>query len=186
MASETALDRRAGLILWADILFLDHHAVDLQRPGVFGRRSGSAHRAALKKRVNELFGERADEALPYLLHLAGVKLEGEPAERIGMLDGETLKRQILITIARYFERLAKNSPRWCFRGSALGGPLQPGGAGAAAAVTDRAPLMLLLVSRLEREHASWQIKLKAETDLPTVIPRSSSSPLWQRAKPAGG
>ena len=122
-------------------------------------------RAALKKRVNELFGERAAEALPYLLHLAGIKLEGEQAQRISVLDGETLKRQILVSIVRYFERLAQIQPsvvvcedlHWADPSSleALEQLL---------AVTDRAPLMFVLISRLEREHGSWQLKLHAETN----------------------
>lgn len=122
-------------------------------------------RAVMKKRVNELFGERAAGALPYLLHLAGIKLEGEQAERIGVLDGETLKRQILVTTAQYFELLAQAQPTVViFEDLHWADPSSLEALEQLLFITDRAPLMLLLISRLEREHASWQIKIKAESD----------------------
>jgi class 3 adenylate cyclase/ribosomal protein L40E len=122
-------------------------------------------RAALKRRLNDLFAEKDIEILPYLAQLLGVSLEGDLAERVRLLDGETLKRQTLLCIRQYFQRLAEKQPtvavfedlHWADSSSleALAELL---------AVTDRAPLMLLLLSRLEREHGSWRIKVKAETD----------------------
>ena len=122
-------------------------------------------RTALKKRLSALFGEKDIEVLPYLAQLLGVRLEGELAEKVRLLDGETLKRQTLLSISRYLQRLAEKQPtiavfedlHWADSSSleALEELL---------AVTDRAPLMLLLLSRLEREQGSWQIKVKAETD----------------------
>jgi len=122
-------------------------------------------RAALKRRLNALFGEKDIELLPYLAQLLGVRLEGDLAERVRLLDGETLKRQTLLCISRYFQRLAEKQPtiavfedlHWADSSSleALEELL---------AVSDRAPLMLLLLSRLEREHGFWKIKMRAETD----------------------
>jgi len=121
--------------------------------------------AALKRRLNDLFGEKDIEILPYLAHLLGIRLEGELAESVRRLDGETLKRQTLLCICRYFQRLAEKQPsvvvfedlHWADASSlaALEELL---------AVTDRAPLMLVLLFRLEREHGSWRIKVRAETD----------------------
>ena len=67
-------------------------------------------RVALRRRVRELFGERAADILPYLSHLLGVKLEGDAAERVRILDGETLKRQVLLSINDYFSKLAQQQP----------------------------------------------------------------------------
>ena len=67
-------------------------------------------RAALKRRLNDLFGEKDIEVLPYLAQLLGVRLEGELAERVRLLDGETLKRQTLLSICQYFQRLAEKQP----------------------------------------------------------------------------
>lgn len=122
-------------------------------------------RAALKKRASELFAERAAEVLPYLLHLSGVRLEGEQAQRISILDGETLKRQILITIRQYFECLARVRPSVAiFEDLHWIDPSSLEALEQLLGVTDHAPLMLLLISRLEREHPAWGIKLKAETE----------------------
>ena len=122
-------------------------------------------RAALKRRLNALFGEKDMEVLPYLVHLLGVRLEGESAERLRLLDGETLRRQTLLAIGRYFQRLAERQPTVAvFEDLHWADPSSLEALEALLAVTDRAPLMLVLLSRLEREQASWRIKVKAETD----------------------
>lgn len=122
-------------------------------------------RSALKRRVNALFGEKDIEVLPYLGHLLGLRLEGESAERVRLLDGETLKSQTLLAIGHYFQRLAEVQPTVVvFEDLHWADPSSLEALEALMAVTDRAPLMLVLLSRLEREHGSWRIKVKAETD----------------------
>ena len=124
-------------------------------------------RAALKRRLTELFGEKSSEILPYLFHLIGVGLEGEQAERIKSLDSETLKHQILVAITRYFERLAQNKPTVAvFEDLHWADPSSLEALKQLLVLTDRVPLALILVSRTERELPSWQIKVTAETDFP--------------------
>ena len=65
---------------------------------------------ALKKRVKELFGEKASEVLPYLGNMLGVNLEEALANQVRQLDGETLKHQTLISINQYFQRMAEKQP----------------------------------------------------------------------------
>jgi len=67
-------------------------------------------RAALKRRLKELFAEKDSELLPYLAKLLGVNLENGQAEKVRALDGETLKRQTLLCICRYFQRMAEVQP----------------------------------------------------------------------------
>ena len=122
-------------------------------------------RAVLRRRLKELFGERVGDVLPYLANLLGVKMEVELSERIRILDGETLKRQTLSSITRYFEQIAKEQPtvlvledlHWTDPSSleALK-QLFP--------LTDRVPLLLLLLYRPERDLPSWGIKIHLETD----------------------
>lgn len=122
-------------------------------------------RTALNRRVNELFGERAKEVLPYLGHLLGINLEGMLAEQVRVLDGETLKHQTLLSISRYFQRLAEKQPTvLVFDDLHWADPSSLEALEQLLPVTDRAPLMLVLLSRLEREHGAWQVKLKIETD----------------------
>lgn len=122
-------------------------------------------RAALKKRINELFADKAGDDFPYLGHLLGISLDDAQSEQIQQLEGETLKYQTLLSIKCYFQKMAQAQPtvlvlddlHWADPSSleALHGLLP---------ITDRVPLMLILLSRLEREHPSWQIKIKAETE----------------------
>jgi len=122
-------------------------------------------RAALKRRLNDLFAEKDIQVLPYLAHLLGVRLEGELAEQASMLDGETLKRQTLLSICQYFQRMAEKQPTVAiFEDLHWADPSSLEALEELLSVTDRAPFMLLLLSRLEREHGSWRIKFKAETD----------------------
>jgi len=135
-------------------------------------------RAALKKRSNELFGEQAAEALPYLLHLSGVPLGEDQGQQIKMLDGETLKRQLLITTAQYFERLAQKQPTVVvFEDFHWIDPSSLEELEILLAATDRSPIMLLLISRCDRERPCWQVKLKAETEYAHRYTEISLKPL---------
>jgi len=122
-------------------------------------------RVALRRRLNALFGGEAAEVLPYLAHLLGLKLEGEGAERLAALDSETLKHQVLVCVRRYFETLAERQPlvlvcedlHWA-------DPSTLDALGELLALTDHVPLLLLLVGRSERQHGSWRLKVRAETE----------------------
>jgi ABC-type oligopeptide transport system substrate-binding subunit len=121
-------------------------------------------RLALRKRVDALFGEGAEAVLPYLAGLLGVQREGESAERLRILDGETLKYQTLQSITRYFARLAESQPTvLVFDDLHWADPSSLEALENLLPLTDRLPLLLLLISRLEREHPSWQLKLKASS-----------------------
>ena len=119
----------------------------------------------LRRRANVLFGDRAVEVLPYLAHLLGVHLDDASAQRIRQLDGETLKRQTLWAITEYFHRLAQERPTvLIFEDLNWADPSTLDALEKLLALSDRAPLLLLLLARIEREHGSWQIKVKVETD----------------------
>jgi ABC-type oligopeptide transport system substrate-binding subunit/class 3 adenylate cyclase len=122
-------------------------------------------KVALRKRVTALFGDRAAELLPYLAHLIGVKLDDESAQRVRQLDGETLKRQMLWAIAEYFHHVAQEQPTvLVFEDLHWADPSTLEALEKCLALTDRSPLLLLLLARIEHDHGSWQIKVKAETN----------------------
>ena len=122
-------------------------------------------KVTLRRRANTLFANRAADVLPYLAHLVGVHLDDESAQRIRQLDGETLKRQLLWAITEYFLRLAQEQPTvLVFEDLHWADPSTLEALEKLLALSDRAPLMLLLLARIERDHGSWQIKVKAETD----------------------
>lgn len=122
-------------------------------------------KVALRRRVKELFGEKADDVLPYLTQFLGVKLDGEAAERVKALDGETLKRQTLLALGGYFSRTAEQQAtvlvlddlHWA-------DPSTLETLEQLFALTNRAPLMLLALMRVERDHGSWRVKQAARTD----------------------
>ena len=122
-------------------------------------------KVALRRRVTALFGDRAADLLPYLAHLIGVKLEDASSQRVRQLDGETLKRQTLWSIAEYFNRAAQEQPTvLVFEDLHWADPSTLDALEKLLALTDRSPLLLLLLTRIERDHGSWQIKVNAETN----------------------
>ena len=122
-------------------------------------------KVAMRRRGNELFGARAADVLPYLAYLLGVHLDEESLQRVQQLDGETLKRQTLWAIGEYFQRLAQEQPTvLILEDLHWADPSTLEALEKLLALSDRAPMMLLLLARIEREHGSWQIKVRAESD----------------------
>jgi len=120
---------------------------------------------ALRKRVKGLFGEGAEKALPFLIHLLGLRLEGESEALIRSLDGETLRRETLSTIYEYFSHLSAESPTvLVFEDLHWADPSSIKALEVLLPLTDRTPLMILSPTRIERDHASWDIHLLAETN----------------------
>jgi ABC-type oligopeptide transport system substrate-binding subunit/class 3 adenylate cyclase len=123
-------------------------------------------KAALGKRTIEILDEQAAEFRPYLGHLLGLHLDPEDEERISQYDRETLGREIRRAILSYFEALATSTPtvlvledlHWADASSleVLGQLLS---------MTNRAPLMIMALMRIERDHGSWDLKQRAERDL---------------------
>jgi ABC-type oligopeptide transport system substrate-binding subunit/class 3 adenylate cyclase len=122
-------------------------------------------RVALRRRLGTLFGESAGEVSPYLAHLLGLKPEGEQAERLAALDSETLKYQVLVCVRRTFGALAEREPLVLVcEDTHWADPSTLDALGELLSLTDRVPLLLLLVGRAEREHSSWRLKQRAETE----------------------
>jgi len=113
---------------------------------------------ALRRRMKNLFGDKADEVLPYLAHLLGLKLEGDAAERVKILDGETLKRQALISIGDYFAKLAEQQPTvLVFEDVHWADPSSLDALERLLRVTRRAPLLLVLLTRRETDKPAWRM-----------------------------
>ena len=64
----------------------------------------------LAARTEELFPSQADDVLPYLATLLGLRVEGELEERVKYLDGRSMGAQILLSSRRFFEQLARQRP----------------------------------------------------------------------------
>jgi len=123
---------------------------------------------ALRRRVKELFGEeKADETLPYLAHLLVLKGETEDEEHIQSLDGETLKKRTLQSVSDFFGQVSAEGPTvLVFEDMHWSDPSSLEALENILALTDRVPLMILMLMRIDRDHDSWGVKIKAETDFP--------------------
>ena len=156
-----ALSYGESLSFWAinQLLLSDLGLSDGEAPVRIG--------VALKRRIRGLFGDEAPNVTPYLLHLMGAPLEEAWAEAIRQLDGETRKYQTIVALTAYLEKMAEQTPTAVLLEDAHW--LDPSSLEAIEGVldlTDRVPLMVLLVMRVEREHGSWRLKLKMESDYP--------------------
>jgi len=122
-------------------------------------------RVALRRRCGALLGGQAADLLPLLGHLLGARLDHESEERLRATDADALRRQVIAAVAAYVEALAEAAPTvLVFEDLHWVDPSTLAALEALLPLTDRVPLMLLLLFRPEREHESWQLKLQAETD----------------------
>jgi class 3 adenylate cyclase/tetratricopeptide (TPR) repeat protein len=123
---------------------------------------------ALQRRLRELLGEdKVAELMPYLAHLLGILQEAEAETLTKTQDVETLKRRTLKSLQDYFVGVAEEQPTvLIFEDMHWADPSTLGTLEGFFSLTDRAPLMLLLIMRPERSHESWKMKLAAETTYP--------------------
>ncbi|MGH2596654.1 MAG: ATP-binding protein [Actinomycetota bacterium] len=124
-------------------------------------------RVSLRRTVDELFGTRGVEISPYLVTLLGLPLEPDAASHIAELSPEALQYRTFEVVRMVLMRLAADGPvvvlledlHWADATS-----LQL--LERLFADTEDAALLLVLTSRLERDHASWRAKETAERELP--------------------
>lgn len=123
--------------------------------------------AALKRSIQERFGSEAPNVEPFLLDLMGAPLEGEWVDRIHQLDGEVRRYQTINALGAYFEKTSEQRPTVAlFEDAHWLDPSSLVAVEELLALTDRVPLMVLLLMRIERQHGSWNLRQKMESDYP--------------------
>lgn len=121
--------------------------------------------AALHHRLDGLLGAQSHGLLSYLVHLLGLKWDDQAAGPLAGLDGETVKRQALLAMSRYFSAIAEEQPTVLVLEDAHWADASTLEAMAhLLALTNRVPLMVLALARPEHDHGIWQLKLRAETE----------------------
>ena len=124
-------------------------------------------RLELKAQVADLFGERTDEAYPFLANLLGLALEPDAAERLRELNRESIQHQTFEIFAELVCRLSATEPvclvledlHWADDSTLdLLEEL--------LSVTDEAAAGLLFLYRTEREHGSWHLGERARQRYP--------------------
>ena len=128
---------------------------------------GEGDAPSVPDRLDELLGDGADEARPFLSPVLGLAVSQEGAERLAGLSPEALHHGTVGAVGRLLRRLADEGPlvlavddlHWADASSlALTEKL--------LALTDEAAVLIVLAARPERDHRAWQIKELATRELP--------------------
>ena len=124
-------------------------------------------RVALRRSLDGLFGDRVLEVYPYLGAMLGLALETEAHARLAELSPEALQYRTFAVVHELLVRLAEDGPvcvvledlHWADATSLqlLERLLED---------TEASPLLLVLSTRPERDHASWRVKETAARERP--------------------
>jgi ABC-type oligopeptide transport system substrate-binding subunit/class 3 adenylate cyclase len=144
-------------------------------------------RVGLRRRLEQLFGDRADELYPYLGGLLEVALEREAEARTSELSPEALQWRTFEVVGQLFARLAETAPlvlaledlHWADPTSVL--LLEQ-----LLSLAEEAPVLLVLSLRPERDHPSWALREHAGREFPHLLREIDLGPLGRRleASPA--
>jgi ABC-type oligopeptide transport system substrate-binding subunit/class 3 adenylate cyclase len=146
-------------------------------------------RITLRRHAGELFGDHADEVVPYLAALLGLGAGGENDARLAELSPEALQYRTFEVIGEIVERLCQDGPvavqiedlHWA-------DPTSLQLLERIAEDTDRQALLLVCTSRTEPDHPSWRILEDLARRLPhrtTTIALEALSASADRAMLAG-
>ncbi|MBN2392716.1 MAG: tetratricopeptide repeat protein [Anaerolineae bacterium] len=140
-------------------------------------------REKLRRYIAYLFPSAGvDDVRPYLAHFLNLPLSEPEAERVTYLSGEALQRQMLRAIAALIERIAIEQPlvivfedlHWADSSSLL--LLER-----CFALTDRVPLLIVMLYRPVRDHGCYDLGLLAARDYPHRYVEVALKPLDLRA-----
>ena len=137
--------------------------------------------AKLVERLDELFGERAEEYLPYFGHLLSVKFGNEWDTWLGRLQPEQLRHLMMMRLRDTFVAIAQKQPllliledlHWA---DDLSLDLLTSLMDSLSSVS----LMLLCVYRPEQEHRCWQLANVATRRCPDQYREITLKPLSSR------
>ncbi|MBA3716729.1 MAG: AAA family ATPase [Actinobacteria bacterium] len=124
-------------------------------------------RVALRRRVEQLFPDRALELYPYLGSMLGLALEPDAAARLAELSPEALQYRTFEVVWMLLERLADDGPvvaaledlHWADPTSVqLVERLLP--------LAEQAAVLLFATGRSERDHSFWSVKELAAREFP--------------------
>jgi ABC-type oligopeptide transport system substrate-binding subunit/class 3 adenylate cyclase len=123
-------------------------------------------KVALRQRTQELLSDdQSSEVMPYIAKFLGIPLDDETKTRVESLDGERLKRETHRALGVYFAQVAKETPTvLVFEDMHWIDPSSQEVIAELLSLADHVPLMILMLMRIERDHGSWELRHKAETD----------------------
>lgn len=124
-------------------------------------------RIALRRRVEQLFGDRTLDVYPYLAGLLDLELEPEARARLAEQSPEARQYRTWEVVAEVLVRLAAEGPlvvvledlHWA-------DPTSLGLVERLLPVTEESSVLLLLTHRAERDHGSWRLREIGARELP--------------------
>lgn len=124
-------------------------------------------RVALRREVERLFPDGVERVYPYLAGLLGVALEPQAARVLAPLSPEALQYRTFEVVRQMVARLAQEGPlvlviedlHWA-------DPTSLHLTQDLLAVTEDAPVLLVLIQRPERDHPSWGVRERAAREFP--------------------
>ena len=135
-------------------------------------------RVGLRRRLEQLFPDRADELYPYLGALLDLALEPEAAARTAELSPEALQWRTFEVVGELVAGLAEAGPlvlaiedlHWADATSvALLEQL--------LVLAEQSPVLLVLSLRPERDHAAWTLREHAAREFPHLLHELDLGPL---------
>ncbi|GAB4537352.1 MAG: adenylate/guanylate cyclase domain-containing protein [Anaerolineae bacterium] len=119
----------------------------------------------LKAMGPDLFGTRADEVLPYLAMLLGLRLPEAMAEKIPQADPHLLQQRVFAAFGEWVEAVSAEQPLvLAFDDLHWADPSSVGLIEYLMAIAWHNPLLILCVSRPDREAPFWEVRERAMAD----------------------
>jgi class 3 adenylate cyclase/tetratricopeptide (TPR) repeat protein len=126
----------------------------------------------------DLFGARADEVLPYLAVLLGLRLPEAMAEKIPQADPQLLQQRVFFAFGEWVEAVSTQKPLvLAFDDLHWADPSSVGLIEYLMALTRSNPLLILCVSRPDREAPFWEIRERAMADYADTLVHIPLNPL---------
>ncbi|MEP7224369.1 MAG: ABC transporter substrate-binding protein [Actinomycetota bacterium] len=137
-------------------------------------------RVGLRRRLEQLFPDRADELYPYLGALLDLALEPDAAARTAQLSPEALQWRTFEVVGELFAGLAETGSlvvaiedlHWADATSvALVQQL--------LVLAEQSPVLLVLSLRPERDHSAWALREHAAREFPHLLHELALGPLGE-------
>jgi class 3 adenylate cyclase/tetratricopeptide (TPR) repeat protein len=126
----------------------------------------------------DLFGPRADEVLPYLAMLLGLRLPEAMAEKIPQTEPQLLQQRVFVAYGEWVEAVsAQRSLVLAFDDLHWADPSSVGLIEYLMALAWHNPLLILCVSRPDREAPFWEVRERAKADYADNLVHIPLSPL---------
>ncbi len=126
----------------------------------------------------ELFNERSAEVVPYLATLLGLKLDEEVAADLPLNDPQLLQQRTFLAMGEWVEALAKKQPViMVFEDLHWADPSSVHLIEYLFSLTLHLPLLIICVTRPDRESTFWNVKLHVARDYPDQFTELTLWPL---------